>query len=141
MDTLPLIETKQLTRRFGEKIAVEGLNFSIQPGEIFGFPGPNGAGKTTTLKMIDGLLQATSGSVRAAGDELATPPLQARASTAYIPDQPTHFLEIAGRPAAGGALEELRTRGGSAGGCGSREDTFPRLAGGAQYAALSEVLE
>jgi ABC-type multidrug transport system ATPase subunit len=52
-----LIEARNLTKRYGDKIAVNNINFDVYSGEVFGFLGPNGAGKTTTLKMIVGLLQ------------------------------------------------------------------------------------
>lgn len=57
----PAIEVESLTKRFGDVTAVDGVTFSIQPGEIFGFLGPNGAGKTTTIKMLNGILRPTSG--------------------------------------------------------------------------------
>ena len=57
------IQTYGLTRRFGELIAVDGVSFSVAPGQFFGFLGPNGAGKSTTIKMLTGLLEPTSGSI------------------------------------------------------------------------------
>lgn len=51
-----VIETKNLTKRFGEVLAVDALNINVRQGEIYGFLGPNGAGKTTTVKMILGLM-------------------------------------------------------------------------------------
>ena len=65
-----LIQTQELVKRFGEKIAVDRVTFEVSAGEVFGFLGPNGAGKTTTIKMIVGLLQPTSGSVSVAGFDL-----------------------------------------------------------------------
>ncbi len=59
----PLIEIKELTKKFGRFTAVNAINFSIRQGEILGFLGPNGAGKTTTIKMINGLLKISSGQV------------------------------------------------------------------------------
>ncbi|MGH9335085.1 MAG: ATP-binding cassette domain-containing protein, partial [Vicinamibacteria bacterium] len=58
---------RDLTRRFGDFIAVDRVSFEVHEGEIFGFLGPNGAGKTTTLKMLAGLLPPTSGEGRVAG--------------------------------------------------------------------------
>src|ERR1043165_3319600 len=66
-----IIETHDLTRRFGDLTAVDRLNLSIQPGEIFGLVGPDGAGKTTTLRMLCGLLNPTGGSARVAGHDAA----------------------------------------------------------------------
>ena len=62
-----LIEIKDLTKKFGHFIAVNAVNFSIRQGEILGFLGPNGAGKTTTIKMINGLLKISSGSISVKG--------------------------------------------------------------------------
>ncbi len=63
----PIIETRDLTRRFAGLTAVDRLNLSVAPGEIFGLVGPDGAGKTTTLRMLCGLMDPTEGSARVAG--------------------------------------------------------------------------
>lgn len=68
----PIVEVRGLTKRFGEFIAVNGISFTIQPGEILGLLGPNGAGKTTTIQMLLGLITPTSGSIRMFGLDLAT---------------------------------------------------------------------
>jgi len=65
-----VIETKGLSRRFGEVVAVESLDLSVGEGEIFGFLGPNGAGKTTTIRMLGGLIRPSGGWARVAGHEL-----------------------------------------------------------------------
>ena len=62
-----LIETCHLVKRYGDKTGGDDVSFEVYGGEIFGFLGPNGAGKTTTIKMIVGLLQPTSGSVKVGG--------------------------------------------------------------------------
>jgi ABC-2 type transport system ATP-binding protein len=67
----PIIQTVNLTRRFGALTAVDRLNLSVAPGEIFGLVGPDGAGKTTTLRMLCGLLDPTEGSARVAGHDAA----------------------------------------------------------------------
>ena len=64
-----IIETRDLTRKFGELTAVDRLNLSVSKGEIFGLVGPDGAGKTTTLRMLCGLIDPTSGSARVAGHD------------------------------------------------------------------------
>lgn len=64
------IEVSALLKRFGARVAVEGLTFEVKPGEVFGLLGPNGAGKTTTVRMLTGLLQPTSGSAVVCGVEL-----------------------------------------------------------------------
>ena len=63
----PIIQTRELTRRFGELTAVDRLTLEVAPGEIFGLVGPDGAGKTTTLRMLCGLMDPTAGSARVAG--------------------------------------------------------------------------
>lgn len=69
-----VIEVLDLVKRFGHLTAVDGVSFSIDPGEIFGMLGPNGSGKTTTIRMLCGLMAPTSGSARVAGvDVVATP--------------------------------------------------------------------
>jgi ABC-2 type transport system ATP-binding protein len=65
------IETNGLTRRFGDLVAVDGLDLRVQAGTFYGFLGPNGAGKSTTIKMLTGLLAPTSGSVRILGEDTA----------------------------------------------------------------------
>src|SRR5918996_4874692 len=62
-----LIETKDLTKRYGSVRAVDRLNLAVRPGEVYGFLGPNGAGKTTTLRMLLGLVRATSGTAAVLG--------------------------------------------------------------------------
>src|ERR1700676_5433379 len=69
MDTI--IETRDLTKRFGGLIAVDHLNLSIAKGEIFGLVGPDGAGKTTTLRMLCGLMDPSEGTARVAGHDVA----------------------------------------------------------------------
>jgi ABC-2 type transport system ATP-binding protein len=62
-----MIEVENLSKRYGEKLAVDGLNFVVQPGVVTGFLGPNGAGKSTTMRMIAGLDEPTAGRVRVNG--------------------------------------------------------------------------
>ena len=68
----PILEVRNLTKRFGESTAVDDISFDIQPGEILGLLGPNGAGKTTTIQMLLGLVTPTAGSIRMFGLDLAT---------------------------------------------------------------------
>ena len=67
----PIVEVKNLTKRFGDFTAVDGIAFDIQPREILGLLGPNGAGKTTTIQMLLGLVTPTAGSIRMFGLDLA----------------------------------------------------------------------
>lgn len=66
------VEVEELTRRFGDFVAVNAVTFSVEAGEVFGFLGPNGAGKTTTIKMLTGLVLPTSGRGRVAGFDVMT---------------------------------------------------------------------
>ncbi len=93
----PLIQTQNLVKSYGDKLAVNKVSFEVYGGEVFGFLGPNGAGKTTTIKMIVGLLQPTSGSVSVAGYDVNTQPLQAKAASGYVPDSPNLYAKLTGR--------------------------------------------
>lgn len=92
-----LIETNQLSKHYGDKVAVDEVTFSVYPGEVFGFLGPNGAGKTTTIKMIVGLLLPTSGTVKVSGYDVVEQPLQAKAANGYVPDTPNLYAKLSGR--------------------------------------------
>src|SRR5512136_2852121 len=94
---VPLISTQHLVKKFGEKTAVEDVSFDVFGGEIFGFLGPNGAGKTTTIKMIVGLLQPTSGNVKVGGYDVQAQPMQAKAASGYVPDEPNLYAKLTGR--------------------------------------------
>ncbi len=97
MQAAPMIVTKALTKQYGDKFAVNQVNFEVYGGEIFGFLGPNGAGKTTTIKMIVGLLRPSSGVVRVGGYDVVAQPLQAKTLSGYVPDQPNLYAKLSGR--------------------------------------------
>jgi ABC-2 type transport system ATP-binding protein len=80
----PVVQVRDLVRRFGSFIAVDHVNFDVQRGEIFGLLGPNGAGKTTTFRMLCGLLPATSGTLRVAGVDLRRARASARQRIGYV---------------------------------------------------------
>src|SRR6202171_5918699 len=63
----PTVETVGLRKEYGHKVALHGLDLTVQPGEVFGFLGPNGAGKTTTIKILLGLVRPSSGEARLLG--------------------------------------------------------------------------
>jgi ABC-2 type transport system ATP-binding protein len=92
-----LIETHNLTKRYGDKLAVNDVSFQVHGGEIFGFLGPNGAGKTTTIKVIVGLLQPSSGQVKVAGYDVQAQPLPAKAANGYVPDEPNLYPKLSAR--------------------------------------------
>ncbi|MBS4062581.1 MAG: ABC transporter ATP-binding protein [Bacteroidetes bacterium] len=100
-ETSPLIETVDLVKKYGDKLAVDNVSIEVYGGEIFGFLGPNGAGKTTTIKMIVGLLQPSSGMVKVAGYDVQAQPLLAKASSGYVPDTPNLYAKLTGRELLG----------------------------------------
>jgi ABC-2 type transport system ATP-binding protein len=91
-----MIKLKNLTKRFGEIVAVNRLNLSVSEGEIFGFIGPNGAGKTTTLRMMGGVLAPTEGSVIIDGINMADEPEKAKQRIGFIPDRPFLYEKLTG---------------------------------------------
>jgi ABC-2 type transport system ATP-binding protein len=95
-DTL-LVQTQNLVKRYGDKVAVNNVSFDVYGGEVFGFLGPNGAGKTTTIKMMVGLLQPSAGTMKVAGYDVQAQPLQAKASSGYVPDTPNLYAKLSGR--------------------------------------------
>ena len=91
-----MIELINLTKEFGEIVAVNRLNLSVSEGEIFGFIGPNGAGKTTTLRMMGGVLIPTEGSVMIDGIDMAHEPEKAKKRIGFIPDRPFLYEKLTG---------------------------------------------
>lgn len=91
-----MIELEQLTKRYGRTVAVEDLNLTVRPGEVFGFLGPNGAGKTTTIRMMMGLLQPSHGHVRLGGHDLASAPIAAKRLCGFVPDRPHVYEKLTG---------------------------------------------
>ncbi len=89
-----MIEVSQLTKTYGSRTAVQGLDFRVGKGEVVGFLGPNGAGKTTTLRIIAGFLGPTSGRVRVAGFDVVDEPLRARAQLGYMPETSPSYPEL-----------------------------------------------
>ncbi len=95
-----IVETQGLTRRFGERIAVADLTFSLDEGQVLGLLGPNGAGKTTTLRMLGGLIAATSGSATVCGHSLgksdaANTAIRARCGN--VPEVPGFYERLSAR--------------------------------------------
>lgn len=92
-----MIDLQAVTKQYGNRTAVKGLDLSIPKGEIFAFLGPNGAGKTTTIKMMVGLLLPTQGTVTLAGFDIAKEPRKAKSRLGYVPDQPDLYDKLTGR--------------------------------------------
>jgi ABC-2 type transport system ATP-binding protein len=86
MNPTPVIEIKNLHRRYGKQDAVNGLSLTVKPGRCYGFFGRNGAGKTTTIKCLLNLLQPTSGSVRVFGLDPQKDEVAVKSRIAYVPD-------------------------------------------------------
>jgi ABC-2 type transport system ATP-binding protein len=92
----PAIATQGLTRRFGELVAVQDVNLSVAPGQFFGFLGPNGAGKSTTIKMLTGLLAASSGRIQVLGLDLAQDPVEVKRQIGVVPEGMALFGRLTG---------------------------------------------
>lgn len=92
-----IIETKDLTKKYGDFVAVDSLNLVVKQGEVFGLLGPNGAGKTTTILMLLGLTEPTSGRVKVLGFNPARQPLSIKSHAGYIPDQVGFYDELTAR--------------------------------------------
>ena len=89
-----VVETKNLTKRYREKLAVNALNLTIEQGEIFGFLGPNGAGKTTTILMLLGLTEPTAGQVSVCGFNPTLDSLEVKRRVGYLPENPGFYDDI-----------------------------------------------
>lgn len=89
-----MIEVKHLTKRYGNHVAVNDLNFTIDKGKVYGFLGPNGAGKSTTMNIITGCLGATEGEVLIDGHSITEEPMQAKRLIGYLPEQPPVYMDM-----------------------------------------------
>ncbi len=89
-----MIEVKNLTKAYGPLVAVDNLNFTIEPGKIYGFLGPNGAGKSTTMNIMTGCLAATTGQVLVNGHDIFEEPLEAKKCIGYLPEQPPLYPDM-----------------------------------------------
>jgi ABC-2 type transport system ATP-binding protein len=114
---ITMIETRQLTKRYGELTAVDGISFKLEPGRVLGFLGPNGAGKSTTMKMIAGFLAPSSGSASVCGHDVVDDGIAAKRMLGYLPEgapsygemTPRQFLEfVADVRGLGGARRTQR---------------------------------
>jgi ABC-2 type transport system ATP-binding protein len=100
-----VIRVENLTKRFGDKMAVDGISFAVEKGEIYGFLGPNGAGKTTTISLITGLLSPDSGRITFDGVDLAADPIRFKRRMGVVPQEVALYEELSAR-------ENLRFWGG-----------------------------
>ena len=91
-----MLQIQHLTKRFGDKVAVDDLTLHIAPGEIYGFIGHNGAGKTTTLRSVAGIQQFDEGEILIGGVSIKADPLACKRTMAYIPDNPDLYDYMTG---------------------------------------------
>ena len=91
-----MLNIEHLTKRYGDKKAVDDLSLHIRPGEIFGFIGHNGAGKSTTLKCAVGILQFDEGTITVNGTNILDDPIRCKKELAYIPDNPDLYDFMSG---------------------------------------------
>ncbi len=89
-----MIEVINLTKHYGNHVAVDDINFTVKKGEIYGLLGPNGAGKSTTMNIITGYLCATSGTVKINGQDIYDEPTKARAMIGYCPEHPPLYPDM-----------------------------------------------
>lgn len=91
-----MLKIENLTKKYGDKVAVDSLSLNIENGELYGFIGPNGAGKTTTLKACVGILKPDSGKITIDGTALSDNPIECKKKIAYIPDNPDLYEFMSG---------------------------------------------
>jgi ABC-2 type transport system ATP-binding protein len=92
-----VVETRNLTKRYHDKLAVNALNLAVQEGEIFGFLGPNGAGKTTTILMLLGLTEPSSGRASVCGFDPTREALEVKRRVGYLPENPGFYEDLSAR--------------------------------------------
>jgi ABC-2 type transport system ATP-binding protein len=92
-----VVDTKNLSKRYREKLAVNALNLTIEEGEVFGFLGPNGAGKTTTILMLLGLTEPTSGEVSVCGFNPTSQSIEVKKRVGYLPESPGFYDDLSAR--------------------------------------------
>jgi len=89
-----VIEAKRLTRKFGDFVAVDRMEFKVRQGEIFGFLGPNGAGKTTTVRMLTGVIDPTEGTAAIHGHDIRKEPLLSKTHIAVVPEEANVYRDF-----------------------------------------------
>ena len=93
---MPMIEVKNLTKRYRERVAIANLTFSVGKGEILGFLGPNGAGKSTTIKVLLGLLRADAGTARLFGGDVWSDAVELHKRISYVPGDVSLWPNLTG---------------------------------------------
>jgi ABC-2 type transport system ATP-binding protein len=120
MNSGPIIRAEDLRKRYGHRVALDGVSFAVNAGEIVGLLGPNGAGKTTTLSILSGVIAPDSGRALIATYDLATEPRLARRSLGWVPQSLALYPTLT-------ALENLLFWGRIQGMAGATLSTMPAL--------------
>ncbi len=89
-----MIQVENVTKKYGQRLAVDGLNFTVDRGEVLGFLGPNGAGKSTTMNIITGYLSATEGTVKLDGHDILEEPREVKKQIGYMPELPPLYMDM-----------------------------------------------
>jgi gliding motility-associated transport system ATP-binding protein len=89
-----MIDVRNLTKRYGDLVAIRDISFTAAKGQILGFLGPNGAGKTTTMRVITGFMPATSGTVKVAGYDIFEDSYEVRKRIGYLPENPPLYYDM-----------------------------------------------
>lgn len=89
-----MIEVSQLSKNYGERKAIQDLNFKIEKGEVVGFLGPNGAGKSTTMKIITGFMAPSAGQAKVCGFDVFENPIEVKKRIGYLPETPPLYAEM-----------------------------------------------
>src|SRR5262249_29687488 len=89
-----MIEVRNLTKRYGDLVAIRDISFTAAKGQILGFLGPNGAGKTTTMRIITGFMPATTGTVNVAGYDIFDDSYEVRKRIGYLPENPPVYADM-----------------------------------------------
>lgn len=89
-----MIEVQNLVKRYGDRVAVDHLSFTVETGQVYGFLGPNGAGKSTTMNMMTGYLAPTEGAILVDGHSLTDDPMEAKRRIGYLPELPPLYTDM-----------------------------------------------
>ncbi len=89
-----MIKVRNLKKTFGPKVAVDGVSFTVEKGEVLGFLGPNGAGKSTTMRMITGFIPPTDGEVTVGGHDIVAQPIAAKRLLGYLPENAPSYADM-----------------------------------------------
>ena len=89
-----MIQVRELKKHLGPKVAVNGISFTVERGEVLGFLGPNGAGKSTTMRMVTGFIPPTDGSITIGGHDMVEDPIPAKRLIGYLPENAPSYTDM-----------------------------------------------